>query len=107
GTNQVVDELEWDVKLYFALNAAVHEAACACWGAKRFYDGWRPISTIRYLGGLGQSSDTHQPSYNPNGLPLIPGLIQIVTSDMQATNSALTVGQVAILHWPRAQATQR
>src|SRR5205807_10211090 len=71
GTGPVVDELEWDVKAYFAINAAVHEAACACWGAKRYYDGWRPISAIRYLGGLGQSSDPAQASYNANGLPLI------------------------------------
>jgi len=99
GTNQV-DDLEWDVKMYFALNAAVHEAACACWAAKRAYDGWRPISAVRYLGGLGQSSDTNQPSYNANGLPLIPGLIQVVTADMAATNSSLTVGKVAVLGWP-------
>jgi len=35
GTSPVVDRLEWDVKLYFAVNAAVHDAACACWSAKR------------------------------------------------------------------------
>ena len=100
GVGPVVDELEWDVKMYFALNAAVHEAACACWGAKRAYDGWRPISAVRYLGGLGQSSDPGQASYNPNGLPLIPGLIQLVTSEMHNTNSLLTVGKVAVLSWP-------
>jgi len=100
GVGPVVDDLEWDVKMYFALNAAVHEAACACWAAKRAYDGWRPLSAIRYLGGLGQSSDPGQPSYNINGLPLIPGLIQVVTTNMAATNSALTVGKVAIRSWP-------
>ena len=100
GTGSVVDDLEWDVKEYFALNAAVHEAACACWAAKRAYDAWRPISAVRYLGGLGQSTDTNQPSYNANGLPLIPGLIAVVTSQMAATNSSLTVGKVAVLGWP-------
>src|ERR1051325_2706220 len=65
GIGPVVDDLEWDVKMYFALNAAVHEAACACWGAKRAYDGWRPLSIIRFLAGIGQSSDPAQPSYNP------------------------------------------
>ena len=35
GMGPVVDDLEWDVKMYFALNAAVHDAACACWSAKR------------------------------------------------------------------------
>jgi hypothetical protein len=100
GVGPVVDDLEWDVKMYFALNAAVHEAACACWSAKRAYDGWRPIGAVRYLGALGQSTDPGQPSYNTNGLPLIPGIIQIVTSQMAATNSALTVGKVAVLGWP-------
>jgi len=100
GVGPVADDLEWDVKMYFALNAAVHEAACACWAAKRAYDGWRPITAIRYLGGLGQSSDPGQASYNTNGLPLIPGLIQVVTSQMLATNSSLTLGKIAVLTWP-------
>jgi hypothetical protein len=100
GTGPLVDDLEWDVKMYFALNAALHEAACACWAAKRDYDGWRPISIIRYLAGLGQSSDPAQPSYNANGLPLVPGLIQVVTPAMAATNSGLTIGKIAILAWP-------
>jgi hypothetical protein len=100
GVGPVVDDLEWDVKMYFAVNAAVHEAACACWGTKRYYDGWRPISAIRYLARLGQSSDPSQPSYSTNGLPLIPGLITVVTTNMTATNSALTVGKIAVLAWP-------
>ena len=28
GTGPVVNDLEWDIKTYFALNAAVHDAAC-------------------------------------------------------------------------------
>ena len=32
GTGPVVNDLEWDVKLYFALSAATHDAAVACWG---------------------------------------------------------------------------
>src|SRR5207249_1854325 len=35
GAGPDVDDLEWDVKMYFALNAAVHEAACACWAVKQ------------------------------------------------------------------------
>src|SRR5205814_1924391 len=79
GVGPVVDELEWDVKTYFAVNASVHEAACACWGLKRYYDAWRPMSAIRFLGRLGQSSDPAQASYNPNGLPLITNVIELVT----------------------------
>ena len=43
----VVDHLEWDVKLYLALNGAMHDAAIAAWGSKRHYDYARPISMIR------------------------------------------------------------
>ena len=53
GTGPEVDRLEWDVKLYFALNAAVHDAAVAAWGLKGYYDSARPISMIRYMGGKG------------------------------------------------------
>jgi hypothetical protein len=102
GVGPVVDDLEWDVKMYFALNAAVHEAACACWAAKRAYDGWRPISAIRYLGGLGQSTDPGLPTYNANGLPLITNLIELVSTSSVASgrHAGLTPGKIAVLSWP-------
>jgi hypothetical protein len=63
GRGREVDPLEWDVKLYLALNGAVHDAAVAAWGLKGFYDSVRPISMIRYLGGR-------------NELPAVPGLVE-------------------------------
>lgn len=79
GTSAVADPLEWDVKLYFSINSALHDAACAAWSLKRHYDGWRPLTAIRYLGSLGQCSDPTAPTYHPHGLPLVPGLIELVT----------------------------
>src|SRR5262249_36095247 len=32
-----------------------------------------------YMGGLGQSSDPQGPSYHPQGLPLVPDLIEVIT----------------------------
>ena len=55
------------------VNGATHDAAIAAWGAKGHYDYARPISMIRYMGGLGQSSDPDGPAYHPDGLPLRPG----------------------------------
>ena len=109
GSGPVVDDLEWDVKLYFAVNAAVHDAAVGCWGTKRVYDSVRPISMIRYMGGLGQSSDPGGPSYNPDGLPLVPGLVEVITPESSApgqrhANLADFVGEIAILAWPGAPA---
>ncbi len=80
GNSPELDALEWDVKMYFALNGAVHDAAVAAWGCKRHYDYVRPISAIRYQGVKGQSSDPDQTiTFDPEGLPLIPGLIETVT----------------------------
>ena len=59
--------LAWDVKLYFALNGALHDAAVATWGAKRTYQSVRPISMIRELAFQGQSSDRREPSFSPEG----------------------------------------
>lgn len=102
GVGPVVDDLEWDVKMYFALNAAVHDAACAAWSVKRYYDGWRPIGVIRYLAGLGQCTDPSLPSYNTNGLPLITNLIELVTLSSVASgrHAGLTPGKLAVRAWP-------
>jgi hypothetical protein len=63
GRGSEVDRLEWDVKLYLALNGAVHDAAVAAWGLKGHYDSVRPISMIRYLGERNQ-------------LPTVRGLVE-------------------------------
>ena len=83
GTGPVVGDLEWDVKKYFALNGGMHDAAIAAWNHKGVYDSARPISFIRYMGQLGQSSDPNLmadigggvmvPTYHPQGLPLEAG----------------------------------
>ena len=102
GAGPVVDNLEWDVKLYFAVNASLHEAACSCWAVKWYYNGWRPMSAIRYLGLLGQCSDPALPSYHTNGLPLVPDLIELVTADTVASgrHAGLTPGKIAVRGWP-------
>jgi PAP2 superfamily len=98
------DRLEWDVKLYFALNGAVHDAAVAAWGVKRAYETARPISMIRYMGAKGQSSDPRAPAYDVEGLPLVPGLIELVTARSSAPGGrhaglAGHSGEVAVRSW--------
>ena len=80
GTGPIVNDLEWDVKTYFALAGAVHDAACACWSNKRVYSGPRPITMIRYMGTMGQSSDPGGPSYHTQGLPLEAGVVEVITA---------------------------
>lgn len=100
-TGSTAADLRRDVMLYFALNGALHDAAVATWGAKRFYQSPRPISMIRYMAFQGQSSDPKAPSYNAEGLPLVPGLVELVTSGSSAPGQPLSalaadVGQVAV-----------
>ena len=102
--------------MYLALNGAVYDAAIAAWGIKGYYDSVRPISMIRYMGGLGQSSDPEGPSYNADGLPLQPGLIEVITAESSAPGErhaqlADHVGEIAVRTWagnpedPEAQAS--
>jgi len=104
GSGPVVDRLAWDVKTYLALNGAVHDAAIAAWGLKGHYDSVRPISMIRYMGSLGQSSNPDGTAYDPDGLPLVDDLIEVITEETTAPgerHAALAghEGEVAIRSW--------
>jgi hypothetical protein len=104
GEGPELDPLEWDVKTYFALNGATHDAAIAAWGLKSYHDSVRPISMIRYMGGLGQSSDPAGPSYDPDGLPLEAGLVEVITAESAAPGEqhedlADHVGEIAVYAW--------
>ncbi|HSC72889.1 MAG TPA: FG-GAP-like repeat-containing protein [Gaiellaceae bacterium] len=77
-----------DVKLYFALNGALHDAAVATWGTKRKYQSVRPISMIRQLAFEGR-------------LPLVPGFVELITKASSAPgrrHAALAghVGDIAV-----------
>lgn len=105
GVGPILNALEWDIKLYLALNGAAHDAAVAAWGLKSHYDYVRPITMIRHMGGLGQSSVPGGMSYNPDGLPLITGLVEVVTTNSSAAGErhehlAGSIGKVAIFTWP-------
>ena len=109
GAGPVVNDLEWDVKLYLALNGAMHDAAIGAWGLKGKYDSVRPVSAIRYLCAHGQCTDRTLPSYSENGIPLQPGLIELVTADsaragQRHAHLADHIGAIAIRAW-RGQPT--
>ena len=104
GDGPLLDRLEWDVKIYLALNGAVHDAAVAAWGVKGFYDSARPISMIRYMGGKGQSTDPAGPAYDRAGLPLVPGLVEVITAESSAPGQrheelADRIGEIAVRAW--------
>jgi len=104
GQGAPLDPLAWDVHVYLALNGAEHDAAIAAWDLKRRTMTVRPISLVRWMGAKGQSSDPKGPSYDPGGLPLVPGLVEVITKESSAPgqrHSALAcfVGEVAVRDW--------
>lgn len=104
GAGPELPRLEWDVRAYLVLNGALHDAAIACWEAKRVFTSSRPITLIRTSAAYGQSSDASQPSYDARGLPLVPGLIELITAESSAPgqrHEALrnAVGQLAVRTW--------
>ncbi len=100
GTGPELDNLEWDVKAYFSLGGAMHDAAIAAWGVKGWYDYIRPISAIRAMSDQGQSSDPDQVSYSTMGLELHEGFIELIDSeDPLAGESNEHVGKIKLLAW--------
>ena len=100
GEGEILSDLEWDVRGYFALGGGIHDAAIACWGAKGAYDYTRPIMAIRWMGVKGQCTDPNLPHYHPAGLPLIPGYIELVQSgDPLAGANDEHVNKIKVYSW--------
>ena len=100
GQGSVLSNLEWDVKSYLVLGGAMHDSAVNIWGIKGYYDYIRPISAIRYMASKGQSSDSSLSNFNSHGLPLIPGLIEVIeTGDPLADNDDSNIGLIKVKSW--------
>lgn len=100
GEGDLMDDLEWDVKAYFILGGAVHDAAVAAWGIKGWYDYVRPISAIRAMAARGQSSNPDLPNYNTTGIPLIDGYVELVgENDPLAGRDGVNINKIKLYTW--------
>lgn len=100
GTGPELANLEWDVKAYFALGGAMHDAAITAWGVKGWYDYIRPISAIRAMSDRGQSSHPDQVSYDSMGIGLHEGFIELIDSDDPlAGDDEEHVGKIKLNSW--------
>jgi hypothetical protein len=100
GEGAPLDELEWDVKAYLTMGGAMHDAAVAAWSVKGYYDYVRPISAIRYMVMRGQSSDPMLPNYDPEGMPLIDGYVELIEpGDPLAGSNNEYVNQIKLYTW--------
>ena len=87
GQGPVLDPLEYDVKAYLTLGGAMHDAAITAWSIKGKYDYVRPITAIRYLSSLGQSTVRDNPFYTPLGIRLDSGFIELVDDPTEVVNT--------------------
>lgn len=100
GEGEVLDNLEWDVKAYFCMGGAMHDAAITAWSVKGYYDYVRPISAIRHMADRGQSTDANLMSYHPAGIPLHDGLIELVLpGDSLALLDTNNIGKIKVYAW--------
>ena len=100
GVTDELDPLEWDVKAYFLMGAAMHDVAITAWGIKGWYDYLRPVSAIRSMVTRGQSTIETLPNYDPAGIPLRDGYVEIITlGDDLAGNMGENIGKIKIYSW--------
>lgn len=100
GLGAILNPLEWDVKAYFILSGAMHDAAISAWGIKGWYDYIRPISAIRYMCELGQSTHPNLENYHVGGIPLIDGFIETVeVGDPLSGRNNQNVGKIKLYSW--------
>ena len=100
GAGEPIDALEYDLNAYLALGGAMHDSAIAAWSVKRAYDSVRPVSAIRYMAALGQSTDAGAGNYHVHGLPLVPGMIEtVLPGDPLAGASGEHVGRIKGRAW--------
>ncbi len=86
-----VERLEWDLKVFLAINGALHDTAVAVWGTKAHYDYARPISMIRYLGQNGRLNN-------------IPGVVEDITTESTQPGERFEgledyIGEQAVYSW--------
>ncbi|MEM7163088.1 MAG: T9SS type A sorting domain-containing protein, partial [Bacteroidota bacterium] len=100
GQGPLLDQLEYDIKAYFTMGGAMHDAAIAAWGVKGWYDYIRPLSSIRCMAEYGQCTDELATNYHPAGIPLVPGYIETVEmGDPLAGGGNEHVGKIKLYTW--------
>lgn len=100
GSGDILSPIEWDIKTYFILGGAMHDAAVTAWSIKGWHDYIRPISAIRYMCELGQSTDNSLTNYHPDGIELRDGYIEVIESGdpLSGTNNQ-HIGKIKLLAW--------
>lgn len=100
GQGDTLSDLKYDIRAYFTLGGAMHDAAVAAWSVKGWYDFVRPVSAIRWMASEGQCTDPNKKNFDSAGIPLIPGYIELVEKgDPLAGTNNQNVGEIKMYTW--------
>ena len=99
GVGPELSELEYDIKAYFTLGGAMHDSAITAWALKGYYDYIRPVSAIRAMAQLGQSTSRKLPNYHEEGIPLMPGYIEMVEENDPLDNDGENRHKIKLYTW--------
>lgn len=100
GVAPMNNKTRWEIYGYLLMGAAMHDVAISTWAQKGYYDYIRPVSALRYMADQGQSSDPDLPNYNPRGIPLVDGYIELVKpTDAMAVDSPELVNKIKVRAW--------
>jgi hypothetical protein len=79
SSDAALDRQEFEVRAYLLLNGGMHDAAIAAWAIKAKYDSARPVSALRFMASLGQSSNKSAVNYHVGAMPIIADLTRVVS----------------------------
>jgi hypothetical protein len=100
GEGPELNALEFDVKFYFTIGGAMHDAAIAAWSIKGYHDYLRPVSAVRYMCEMGQCTNPAGANFHAAGIPLVPGYIeQVEAGDALAGANDENVGKIKLYTW--------
>ena len=101
----LISEEEWLARAYLLMGGAFHDCSISAWGIKAYYDFIRPISAIRHMQSLGQSSDATLDNYHEYGLPLIEGSIEVIEAGdpLLIDYPSAAEGDIKIKQWIPAE----
>ena len=92
GEGNVLSSLEWDIRSYFLMGGAMHDAAISAWSIKGYYDYVRPVSVIRYFSDIDFQSQ--------NSFTLIDNFIELVDyNDSLYLFDKNNLGKIKLFTW--------
>ena len=92
GEGNVLSSLEWDIRSYFLMGGAMHDAAISAWSIKGYYDYVRPVSVIRYFSDIDFQSQ--------NSFTLIDNFIELVDyNDSIYLFDKNNLGKIKLFTW--------